>query len=182
MLTKSKPVLEKLIKALNKCEMLLIAYFPLLIAILMVIELLNRKIGLGFRGFYWLEELGRYMLIFITFLGTSIAVKSRSHPKMEVLYAKLPTQAAHLLWGIVFCGCFAFIAYIAFYAWRHIFNLSKIGVSTSTLSVPLYVAYFPIAFFGSFIALRYLIESIKEFQAFLKVRKEGKLPEYYLEQ
>ena len=175
MLSISKPVLEKLIKTLNKCEMLLIAYFPLLIAILMITELLNRKIGLGFRGFYWLEELGRYMLIFITFLGTSMAVKSRSHPKMEVLYTKLPTQAAHVLWGIVFIGCFAFIAFIDFFAWRHIFNLSKIGVSTSTLTVPLYVPYFPIAFFGIFIALRYLIESIKEFHDFLKIRKEGKL-------
>ena len=157
------------------CEMLLIAYLPLLIAILMIVELLNRKFGLGFRGFYWLEELGRYMLIFITFLGTSIAVKSKSHPKMEVIYTKLPVQVAHMLWGIVFVGCFLFMAFIDFYAWKHIFNLFKIGISTSTLPVPLYVPYLPIAVFGIFIALRYLMESMKEFQAYLEFRKEGKL-------
>ena len=157
--------LKKYLEFLNKTELIILAYFPLAVAIIMVVALIGRKIQVGYMGLFWLEEFGRYMLIFITFLGASVAVKTRSHPKMQALYVKLPTRVQHLLWGIVFLACFAFFIYIDIYTWKHIGKLARLNVTTSTLTIPFFVAYLPIAVFTIFMAIRYSIESFKEFKA-----------------
>ena len=171
MFNKSKSALNKLIKYINNLEIIVLAYVPLLFGLMMVIELANRKFGLGFKGFYWLEELGRYILVFITFLGASVAVKTGSHPTMDALYLKLPPRVGHILKGAMFFSCFLFLAYIDYYAWFHVAKLAKINIKASTLKFPLFVAYLPIAVFSAFIALRYLFACCNEFKDILKPKK-----------
>lgn len=38
----------------------------------------------------WSEELGRYLFVWMTFLGTALAVRNRSHVALDVLIGKLP--------------------------------------------------------------------------------------------
>jgi C4-dicarboxylate transporter DctQ subunit len=173
MFDKSRSTLEKLVKFFNNLELIVLAYVPLMLGFLMVIELFNRKFGLGFKGFFWLEELGRYTLVFITFLGASVAVKTGSHPTMDALYLKLPPRIGHILKGAMFFTCFLFVAYIDYYAWLHISNLAKISIKTSTLKVPLYIPYLPIGIFSILIFLRYLIASFNEFRIFFKAENHA---------
>ena len=38
----------------------------------------------------WSEEAGRYLFVWMTFLGTALAVRNRSHVALDVLIGKLP--------------------------------------------------------------------------------------------
>lgn len=38
----------------------------------------------------WTEEIARYLLIYVTFLGASVAVRNRSHIAVEFMYRYLP--------------------------------------------------------------------------------------------
>jgi len=161
--------LQELVKALNYVEEVLLAYVTLTLGILIVIATAYRKLGII--GFFWLEEFGRFILIFIIFLGISLAVKYERHPSMIALYLKLPTQAGHVIKAIVNFGCFAFFVYVDYYAWLHVIHLHELGLITPTLRVPFYIPYLPIAIFSIGVFVRFLLISIKEFQAFL--RKEA---------
>jgi len=112
-------------------------------------------------------------MIFLTLLGASKAVKGGKHLSMNAVLRRLPTKAGHLVQGITNFGCFAFLAYIDYYAWSHIVHMYKIGLQTSTLGIPFYIPYLPIAVFLISMFVRFLISSIKEFSSVLGERIEA---------
>lgn len=42
------------------------------------------------QSLFWSEELARYLLVWLTFLGASVAYYRQAHPGVDVLYAKMP--------------------------------------------------------------------------------------------
>ncbi len=49
----------------------------------------------------WTEEIARYLLIIVTFLGASMAVRRNTHIQVEFLYRYLPARAGRLLSTVV---------------------------------------------------------------------------------
>jgi C4-dicarboxylate transporter, DctQ subunit len=157
-------MVNKVIKVLHHAEEIALAYVSLGLGILIVLEILLRSTGVT--AFYWLEELGRYVLIFMTLCGASIAVRSDSHPKMTAIFSFVPEKGAHIIKAIVNIFLALFFAYIDYIAWAHILHVKMIGMQTSTLGIPFYVPYVPIGVFLFIICVRYLIDFVKEIQAF----------------
>lgn len=63
----------------------------------------------------WTEEIARYLLILVTFVGAVIGVRKRDHVAVELIYRYLPARAAHWV-NLVIDGLsaafFFFLAYI----------------------------------------------------------------------
>lgn len=152
----------KLLRIFTSLEKIALAYFPVFISGAMVIQFLNRKFEFGFQGLYWLEELSRYMLILITFLGASVAVTKGELVSMDALYSKVPDKIGHILKIIVNMMCAAFLIYFCYYAWSLILSLVKINIQTSTLGIPMYIPYLPILLFSITMFIRFIIQAIKE--------------------
>ena len=116
---------------------------------------------MGFPGFPWLDELSRYILIFCTFLGISIAIDTDSHPKMTALLVAVPRPAnlSLKMVGDVFCAAACF--FIAYYGYVQITKQFSSGAISSTLTIPMYVPYLiiPVGLFTS--GIRYIISLIK---------------------
>ena len=157
---------RKLITAFNRAEDFLLAYFFLGLGLLIVVDILGRRLGL-FMSFFWLEELGRHIMIFMTLLGACKAVKGRKHLSMNAFVRRLPVRWGHLIQGITDFACFAFMVCFSYYAWHHVVHLYTMGVDTSTLEIPFFIPYLPIALFGMGMFVRFLISSVTEFQAYL---------------
>ncbi len=66
-------MVKKVIVVLNYAEEILLAQVSRGLAVLIVIEILLRLPGIT--AFFWVAELGRYILILITLCGASLAVK-----------------------------------------------------------------------------------------------------------
>ena len=155
---------EKIIKILHHAEEIALAYVSLGLGILIVLEILLRSTGVT--AFYWLEEFGRYVLIFMTLCGASLAVRSDSHPKMTAIFSIVPGRGSHIIKAVVNLFLAVFFVFIDYIAWTHILHVKKIGLQTSTLGVPFYVPYLPIGVFLLVIFVRYFIDFVKEIQAF----------------
>jgi len=41
---------------------------------------------------FWSEELARYLLVWLTFLGASVAYHRNIHPGIDIFYARMPTS------------------------------------------------------------------------------------------
>ena len=59
----------------------------------------------------WTEEIARYLLIAVTFLGGSMAVRRNTHIHVEFLYRYLPAGVGRALSTFVDVVRFAFLAY-----------------------------------------------------------------------
>ncbi len=64
---------------------------------------------------FWSEELARFMLVWLTFLGASVAYRRRVHPGVDVLYRRMPPcstvpvpLAIHLVSIGLFCVMIVF--------------------------------------------------------------------------
>lgn len=66
----------------------------------------------------WTEEVARYLLIAVTFLGASIAVRKNTHIHVEFFYRYLPAGAGRLCATLVDVARLVMLGYFAFLSWK----------------------------------------------------------------
>lgn len=111
-------------------------------------------------SFTWFEELGRYLGVFIAFLGASMGVKSGSHFTMDLLVSKMkqPWQSMVKTFTATLSAAFFFI--VAFYSWKIVIRMYGYETTSPTLEIPMYIAYLPIPVFSGFMGVRFLMNGI----------------------
>ena len=72
----------------------------------------------------WTEEIARYLLIAVTFLGGAMAVRRNTHIQVDFVYRFLPRVAGRVLSLLVDAVRVAFFGYAAWLTWL---LLAKIG-------------------------------------------------------
>ena len=92
-------------------------------------------------GLSWLEEFSRYVFVFSTFLGASIAVETDQHPKMTALVDGVPKKAGLILKIIGDIFCCALSLLIAYYGCVQIGSMMTMGAQATSMPIPLYVPY-----------------------------------------
>ena len=64
---------------------------------------------------FWSEELARYLMVWLTFLGTSVAYRRRVHPSIDVLYTRLPKNVRiYMDHAVYLISLFLFVIMIIF--------------------------------------------------------------------
>ena len=58
---------------------------------------------------FWSDELARFLLVWVAFLGMSVGVRRGSHPSVDSLVRALPSSAARVVfWAAVVCSLIFF--------------------------------------------------------------------------
>jgi len=65
----------------------------------------------------WTEEIARYLLIAVTFLGGAMAVRRNTHIQVDFVYRFLPRAAGRVLSLLVDCVRAAFFGYAVWLTW-----------------------------------------------------------------
>ena len=63
----------------------------------------------------WTEEIARFLLIAVTFMGAIMAVRKQSHIAVEILYRYLPRPVRRVLQTVIDLGLVAFYALLAWW-------------------------------------------------------------------
>lgn len=85
--------LNRVIDVLNKIEeIILVVLFSAMVLIIFV-QVIMRKAN---HSLYWSEELGKFLFVWISWLGISIAQRKGEHIKITMLTDRLPYRAAQL--------------------------------------------------------------------------------------
>jgi len=63
----------------------------------------------------WSEEFARYGLIYVTFIGTTTAIRRRTHVRVDIIDLVLRAEAKHWVRLLVDIACLLFLAYLC---WR----------------------------------------------------------------
>lgn len=105
---------------------------------------------------FWSEELGRALLVQLTFIGASVAWRGRAHIGMDALVARFSPQWAWRTRLLVLCVCVAFFAAVAWHGAR--FALFLLPQQTAALGVSRAVVFVAVPVGGALLTLHGLAD------------------------
>ena len=150
---------EKLSNFLNKLTEKAVIFLMAAISIIIFVQVVSRYVFNN--SLTWSEEVGRYVLIWITFLGASIGVKKYSHIGIDFLYEKLSVKNKTFL-DFIIVSMGLFLAFLMlFYGWRlaYMVRFQK----SSALLIPMIIPYLALPISGLLIFVHYFNDLINLF-------------------
>ena len=91
--------LERISLAVNRYTEVIVFVLGLSMALVVAAQVFSRY-ALN-HSLFWSEELARYLLVWLTFLGAAVAYRRGVHPGIDIVYAKLPPAAKRLTTAVV---------------------------------------------------------------------------------
>jgi TRAP-type C4-dicarboxylate transport system permease small subunit len=99
------------------------------------------------------EELARLLTVYLCFFGAYVLLRRDTHVSVDVVTLMVPPPVLRLLRGVVgVLGC-ATMAYLAWYSWQLVGFSMRTGQQASTLPVPRYVFFLPVAISATLMAV-----------------------------
>jgi TRAP-type transport system small permease protein len=95
------------------------ALVVLLMMAMTALVLLNVVTRYGFQfSVTWAEELSRFLMIWVTYLGAGLALRQGNHVAFEYLQSLLPERTVVWLRTLIAVGILVFLAFLAYYGWE----------------------------------------------------------------
>lgn len=129
-------LIRKINAGMKKIEEFIVGYGIIALAVLIIANIIGRNI-FGY-SLYFVEETNTFLIIFITFVGTSYAARNGRHIRMSALSDLVPERFEKLMMYIMTFGTFIFIGWTTWITGRYIYDLFISGRQSSLLQVPLW--------------------------------------------
>nr|NJM04051.1 TRAP transporter small permease [Desulfobacula sp.] len=160
--------MQKIIHTIDRIEHFVLVWTILGLALFGFFQVFTRY-GLNY-SFSWFEELGRYLVVLIAFLGAGIGAKKGTHFSMDLIVGILAQPYQQYLQGLTGIISSAFFFLVSFYSWKFIARMYNFGATSSTMGIRMYIVYLPILVFSVVMGVRFLITGI----GFIKKARDGK--------
>jgi len=141
------------LEKLNKIEEIFISIVLLSATLLLFINVIARYF-FAF-SFKWAEELTRYMIIWITFIGSSVCVRKQKHVGIDALLTKCPLNIRWVLKLIILVIGILFSCILTIYGWKLTGSVMASGQLSPAMMLPMYLAYAAIPLGGGLMIIRY---------------------------
>ncbi len=119
-------------------------------------------------SFTWFEELGRYLGVFVAFLGGGIGVKTGSHFTMDLIVMHLERPWQQLLRSATSILSSLFFILVAYHSWKIVIRMYGYETTSPAMEMPMYLAYLPIPVFSMVMGFRFFavgVNFLKELRA-----------------
>ncbi|SDK94537.1 TRAP transporter small permease [Natronincola ferrireducens] len=107
-------------------------------------------------GIVWAEEFTRYTIIWITFIGGSVAVRHNAHLRVTAALEVLSEKKGRILNLIVQFISIAFTTFITIYGWKLTMQYKATNQLTPSMEIPTYWVYIAIPLGGLLMTIRLL--------------------------
>lgn len=154
--------MKKIFHILDNAEEYTAGFALLSMAVLYFIEVVLRY--LFSRSNAWVEELLRYMMVFITFFGASVAIKYGAHMSVNVIEYIPSNTLKRLVNVFVTLMGIVFSVLILYFSWFLVLRIKGFGQQSPAMQVPMYIPYaiIPLGFLSMFLRFSYqLVAAVK---------------------
>ena len=104
---------------------------------------------------YWAEELARYLMVWLIFLGAGVVAGGEEHISINIVTRVLSPKGNTLLTRVIALICLLFSAALVYYSWRHTMRVRLAGQTTAALDLPMWWAYLAIPVGSAMMTLQY---------------------------
>lgn len=143
----------KFAKSLEKIVNIIVTILFIIITIITFVQVITRYfMGISY---FWAEELSRFSMVWITFLGATIAVSSSAHTRIDFFINLLPEKLKKFINIFDEFICMFFSIVISIYSIDTV-KIAMKNVSTG-LKLPMGFVYGALPFAGLFMALYFIL-------------------------
>ena len=89
----------------------------------------------------WAEELTLYVMVWIVFVGSSVAIRTRGHIAIDLLPLVLSPAGRRRLAIFVTLTVLVFLAVFFYYSAQHTLRVRAVGQVTPVMQAPMWLAY-----------------------------------------
>lgn len=149
---------EKITKTLEKLakgEKWVLGIIFMVLTALICVQIVQRWLNLN--SFSWLEEISQHTYLCAVFAGTSISISEKGLTRVNV-YQNLPQPIVWIIDLVMNLLSVTVAAYSAYLSYSVFTQMLKLGMTTSVLSIPLYVFYGFITFVFACMTIRFIIK------------------------
>ncbi|WP_134702803.1 TRAP transporter small permease [Ammoniphilus sp. YIM 78166] len=150
-----------MLKVLDKIEDAFVVITIFAATLLVFINVVLRLFGMGTT---WSEELIRYLIIWLTFIGASICVRKGEHVGIELLPELLPDRIKKFLALIVNTIVILFLLFLLKYSVELVQFNQKNGQIAPALGIPMYIIYLSVPIGTLLMMIRYVHQVILLFK------------------
>lgn len=150
-----KSIFKKLDRKIRALEM---AVVSLSIISMTIIIFLNVVLRYVFKNSWtWAEELGRYIMIWLSLIGASLCVRDNVHVTMDILMNVLPEKMKKTLLFIIYTGSAFVSLYLGYLGWKFMYRV-KVAKQFSTVMefLPMWCVYLAIPISGILMAKNFI--------------------------
>ena len=141
--------LTRLSLRLNRIVEIILCCIGLLMTAVVISQVFFRY-GLN-HSLFWSEELARYLLIWLTFLGGGVAYRRAAHPSINLLRGRLSAPMKRYTSIIVHCLCLLFFAILVWYGLEFAYFVR--AQTTPSLGLPKWLVFSIIPISGAIMVL-----------------------------
>ncbi len=134
-------MLEPISAALRRCTEVVIMLFMAILVVIVLAGVFFRYV-LG-SSIPWSEEVGRYLMIWLGFLGASLALREGLHVGVELVVQWLPPRVATSLRGLARGAMAGFLLVVTYYGvslvanlWDQVSPVAGIRMTWPYLAIP----------------------------------------------
>ncbi|RCW42031.1 MULTISPECIES: TRAP transporter small permease [unclassified Halanaerobium] len=151
--------LDKLNGAIKRLEEFILSYGVLVMAALTIVNVISRNF-FGY-GLSFATEINEFLIVFITFLGTSYAARNGRHIRMSALYDITNDKWKKILTFMMTLGTAVIMYYMTYLSYIYVRQVFVYQRVSPVLRVPLFLiwAWVPIGFLMT--ALHYTLAFVK---------------------
>lgn len=160
--------MAKLVKHLEKVEYVLMIAGILLATAILFVQIVLRLFSTSLP---WIEEAARYLFVYFTWIGTSIAVTSDQHIRVGILDSKFP-KAYRYVNLLCYVICLLMAVFMFRYGLQLILTMRKNSALSPTMKIPMWICYLAVPCGGLLITIKYVNKIILDIRS--SFRKEGK--------
>lgn len=106
-------------------------------------------------GWTWAEELTRYTIVWIVFIGSSVCARKGMHLAVDALAIRFSESGQRLLRMFVNVVCVLFCIYLIIYGYETVLLAYEMEQITAALEMPMYYVYLAIPVGGFLMAIRF---------------------------
>lgn len=129
-------------KAMNGVAAAIKALVAIAVSIMLVISFLEiiRRYCFG-RSWAWSDELIRYLIVAVAFLGGSLAYRAKALPCFDLIMSKLPVQMQKVLSLIILLITAAMLVFLIIQTYRSVTAKSILSAISIGLQIPMIIPY-----------------------------------------
>lgn len=111
-------------------------------------------------SFFFTEELNQFLIVLVTFVGTSAAARQGRHIRMSALTDMIPTRQRRFMFAFIQVVTAVVLAMLAWYATQYILRIQGLGRVTPAMQVPVWLTLLWLPLGLGLTSLQFLIASI----------------------
>ncbi|MDK2801012.1 MAG: hypothetical protein PWQ70_2631 [Clostridiales bacterium] len=160
---------KSFLKILLKIEEIFLMVCLGVMAVVLLVQVISRYC-FGF-PLIWSEELARYLLIWVTFIGLGYGIRQKCHIEMEYFYNRMPQTVQNVM--SILTNLFMTFCFIYFIPGALRFLMDQNTINSSAMGIKMSLVYFFIPV-STLIAACYLsVDTYFRLKSLIGVKKGG---------